>query len=91
MPSYKPQSRFPTQYIGMQQYPSLWLQGTEQIKEPFLSLSGTVYGYQDHNLCFCRDPQHKNMCVPVQHCGDCDLNRSGECPPTAEMTVPGVS
>lgn len=62
-----------------------------EIREDFLSLSGTVYGYQDHQLCFCKDASYMNKCVPIQLCSDCDINRSGECPEMPTQNIPGVS
>lgn len=63
-----------------------------QIKEQFLSLSGTVYGYHDNTICFCRDEKFKNKCVSTRLCNDCDLNRSGECPvPFNGTPIAGVS
>lgn len=63
-----------------------------EIKENFLSLSGTVYGYHDNNICFCHDEKYKNKCVSTQLCNDCDLNRSGECPMSVNsLPVAGVS
>lgn len=62
-----------------------------EIKENFLSLSGTVYGYHDNNICFCRDEKYKNKCIPTSICNDCDINKSGQCPESLDASVPGVS
>jgi hypothetical protein len=64
----------------------------DEIKETFLSLSGTVYGYQDHNICYCRDQNNNyGKCVSTLICMDCDLNKSGECPVSENVSIPGVS
>ena len=60
----------------------------DEIRENFLSLSGTVYGYHSNNICYCRD---NKKCTPTSICNDCDINRSGECPVAPSMTIPGVS
>ena len=62
-----------------------------EIKETFLSLSGTVYGYQSNNQCYCRD-RDQNTCTSIHTCGDCDLNRSGECANSQNASpIAGVS
>lgn len=61
------------------------------LREGYTFLSGTVQGYPHFNpmdQCFCEE---KNECWPVQTCGSCNLEKSGQCPQqSAESPIPGV-